>query len=262
MSREMPVPLVAVDVGNTRIKLGWFEPSPSADLAEPSDILELDARTPAFESLEPWLADRSHASWCVASVNHELARHIQTWIADERPDDPIRILRVADLGVAINLPKPERVGIDRVLGAVAANKLRAKGRRALVVDLGTAITVDSVSAGGAFLGGAILPGIGLSARALHEHTHLLPHLAMKRLDAPPNPLGKSTAEAIESGLYWGAVGAIRELVARMSDGADAVDVFLTGGAAASVADLVGPNTRYLPHLVLSGMAAVCGETPR
>jgi type III pantothenate kinase len=131
----------------------------------------------------------------------------------------------------------------------------------VVVDLGSAVTVDLVSPSGAFSGGAILPGIAMSARALHAQTDLLPDIAMSDLREPPPALGASTEEAIRAGLYWGAVGAARELIARLTAGADHPPlVLLTGGAAPAVAKLLDADARYLPHLVLSGIAAAA-ESP-
>jgi type III pantothenate kinase len=147
------------------------------------------------------------------------------------------------------------VGIDRLAGAVAANVLRGQGLPLVVVDLGTAITVDLVDSAGTFLGGAILPGIGMSARALHEFTDLLPLLNMETLTQPPPAVGASTMHAMQSGLYWGAIGAARELIERFRQFlGQQPQVLLTGGAAASVAALVEPAARYEPHLVLAGIA--------
>src|SRR6185312_7996787 len=110
---------------------------------------------------------------------------------------------------------------------------RSADRAAIIVDLGTAITVDLLEAGGAFAGGAILPGIATSARALDERTDALPRVPLEFLDKPPVPLGKSTVSAIESGIYWGAIGAIRELIGQLAAPLKrAPDVFITGGASA------------------------------
>ena len=84
------------------------------------------------------------------------------------------MLAAGDLPLEVRLERPDMVGIDRLVDAVAVNRLRDAGRPAVIVDVGTAITVDLVSADGAFLGGAILPGIQMSARAMHEFTDLLP----------------------------------------------------------------------------------------
>jgi type III pantothenate kinase len=170
-------------------------------------------------------------------------------------------LTYRDVPLRIEVDKPERVGIDRLLGALAANRLREAGRAAILVDLGTAITVDLLTAEGAFAGGAILPGIAMSARALCEQTDALPHLAVDMLGQRPAALGKSTAAAIEAGLYWGTVGAIRELIAQLSSGlGQPPDIFLTGGASPQVVELLNTDrqVRHVPQLVLSGIA-LAGE---
>ncbi len=174
----------------------------------------------------------------------------------------MRELSHHDLPLAVRVPEPDRVGIDRLLGAVAANRLRDRERPAIVIDLGSAMTFDLISADGAFLGGAILPGVGMSARALHDFTDRLPQIPMDELAEPPPPLGTSTGEAMRSGLYWGAVGAMRELIVRLRDalGTDnrQPQVFLTGGAAPIVAQFLPGDATYVPHLVLGGIASVAG----
>jgi type III pantothenate kinase len=146
----------------------------------------------------------------------------------------------------------------------------------VIVDVGTAITVDLISADGAFLGGAILPGIQMAARALHHFTDLLPLVDVSELAVPPPALGDATESAMKSGLFWGAVGAIRQLIEQLcetasSDGwggsstaspttrslvAAPTQVFLTGGAGAAVAELLGRETRHVPNLTLSGIAQI------
>jgi type III pantothenate kinase len=168
-------------------------------------------------------------------------------------------LSYLDVPLSVRVDSPERVGIDRLLGALAANRLRRRDCGAIVVDLGTAITVDFLSADGAFEGGAILPGIAMSARALAEQTDALPQTAFALLEQPPAPFGKSTVAAIESGLYWGAVGAIREIATKMSLGLDGpADIFITGGASAYLTELLTESStwtvRQVPHLVLAGIA--------
>ena len=131
-------------------------------------------------------------------------------------------------------------------------------RAAIVVDLGSAITVDVVSPDGAFLGGAILPGIAMSARALHEFTDLLPLEPMSELAQPPAALGKTTSACLQAGLYWGAIGGVRELIARLGTELAKPQLFVTGGAGAAAAGLLtGPGespATLVPHLTLAGIA--------
>jgi type III pantothenate kinase len=163
--------------------------------------------------------------------------------------------------LAIEVDSPERVGVDRLMAAVAAERLRGSDRAAVVVDLGTAITVDLVTPAGAFAGGAILPGLAMSAQALEEQTDALPHVPLDHWQRPPAPLGKSTVPAIEAGLFWGTVGAVRELIGQLSAGCESSpDVFLTGGhaplVATALANSVSWTVRHVPHLVLAGIAIV------
>ena len=94
-----------------------------------------------------------------------LSAVLADWAKQSGEDCPIRQLTYRDVPLTIRVDEPARVGIDRLLAALAADRLRQRDRAAIVVDLGTAITVDLVDADGAFAGGAILPGIATSARA-------------------------------------------------------------------------------------------------
>ncbi len=260
-----PIPLIAVNVGNSRIKLGLFRQTAAADLPEPESTLHLTGRLPEFDQLDAWLASPPLPSgeargeavgplrWHLGSVNRPAASRLIDWLRDHRPDDEIMLLTSGDLPLVVKLPRPDMVGVDRLLDALAANRLRTPGRAAVVVDAGSAITVDLVDAEGAFLGGAILPGIAMSARALHEFTDLLPRIDMAELAEPPPALGTATIAAMRSGLFWGAVGAVRQLVEQFTGDRDA-EVFLTGGAGPVVAQLMGTAARYVPHLTLAGIA--------
>ena len=151
---------------------------------------------------------------------------------------------------------PEHVGVDRLLAALSA--FRRAGGACIVVDAGTVLTVDAVSADGGFQGGAIFPGLEMIARALAEGTALLP-----RVDLPSEaPLvGKNTREAISAGLVHGVRGAVAALVegARETVGREAA-VFLTGGDAALLAPHLPAVLReVVPNLVLEGLVIAYRE---
>jgi type III pantothenate kinase len=252
------LPLIAVDVGNARVKFGLLESLDFGDgFPEPSRTLHVPGRPLEVARVAAWLAETAtgRAAWWIGSVNRPAATSLIDWLRAERPNDPITLLAVGDLPLVVAVERPERVGVDRLLDAVAANRLRRPGCPAIVVDVGTAITVDLVAADGAFQGGAILPGIAMSARAMHEFTDLLPLVEMSELGSPPPALGTSTVPAMKSGLFWGAVGSIRQLVERMAEGSPTEpEVFLTGGAGSAVAELLGRQAHYVPHLTLAGIA--------
>lgn len=252
-------PLIAVDIGNNRIKLGRFDSRGREPLPEPTDTLHVDGRNPEFRGVADWLAGMASepAAWWIGSVNRPTTTRLLDWLRSQRPNDRITLLAAGDLPLEVRLERPDMVGIDRLLDAVAANRLRRAGRPAVVVDVGSAITVDLVSSDGAFLGGSILPGIAMSARAMHEFTDLLPLVEMSELTTPPPALGTSTVPAMRSGLFWGAVGAIRQLIECLTaDVSTEPEVFLSGGAGPAVASLLGKPTRHVPHLTLGAIAVV------
>ena len=246
---------VAVDIGNSRIKFGLFEADAAVApaLPVPARTFDLDPRGGMFDAVAEWLVPRSASelTWWIGSVERNYASQMVEWLRS-RGAAHIVLLTSGDLPLTVSLPRPDMVGIDRLLAALAANRLRPADRPAIVVDLGTAITVDLVSRDGAFLGGAILPGIGLAARALHEFTDLLPRFDMTSLAEPPPALGTDTISAMRAGLFWGAIGGVRHLIDLLS--AEPAAVYLTGGAAASVAHLIAPSAQYVGHLTLAGIA--------
>jgi type III pantothenate kinase len=132
-----------------------------------------------------------------------------------------------DLGIEIHMDRPEAVGADRLVNAVAAH---ASYKGALiVVDFGTATTFDIVSENGDYEGGVIAPGINLSAQALHQGAALLPRVAVQRTQ---NVIGKDTVPAMQSGLFWGYIGLIEGLVTRIkAEYAKPMTVIGTGGLA-------------------------------
>lgn len=248
---------LAIDVGNTRVKLGLFACSSLRKRGELPSCIE---RT-SFLADEPipWelLAQWEPTNWLpsvIAGSNPGGVEQLKAnWPSSLGPI-PRVISNSEEFPLSIQVDEPRRVGIDRLLNAVAVNELRRTNRPAVIVDSGTATTVDVVSADGAFAGGAILPGLALSAKALHEYTALLPLVSVPELgQATPEPLGRNTRAAIRSGLFWGQLGAVKELIERQV-GLDA-DLFVTGGGGALLAEHL-PRARFEPHLPLQGLILI------
>lgn len=268
--------LIAVDIGNSRMKLGLFPPAAevggeAAALPTPASVLELPIThaTGEFDAakLADWckVHEFSPAHWLVASVHRGAADRLAASIHEQSDRSgrqwAMKQLSHRDVPLKINVDSPERVGIDRLVAAAAANHVRPSARAAIIVEVGTAITVDFVDAHGVFQGGAILPGLSLSARALEEHTDALPRVTVEAWQSSPRPIGKSTVAAIESGIFWGAVGAIRELVAQFSAGSEEHPmVILSGGGSKLIAETLSATfafeTLHMSQLVLSGIALV------
>ncbi len=154
-------------------------------------------------------------------------------------------------GLKVKYRNPHEVGADRIAGAIAA-VLRRPAADVIVVDCGTATTFDVVTAAGDYLGGAIMPGIGISVETLAGKTAKLPTIEIAR---PGPALGRSTVESIQSGVYHGHVGAIRQLVAELAReafGGNRPAVIGTGG----FARLLEPERLFdeiVPELVLLGL---------
>jgi type III pantothenate kinase len=161
-----------------------------------------------------------------------------------------------DLGLAVRVPHPEEVGADRLVNAVAAYE--AYGGPLLVLDFGTATTVDAVSRDGAYLGGAIAPGVAISMEALVSRTAKLPRIEMAR---PADPIGDSTLSAMRSGIYYSTLGATRELCGRLSEALQKRDgrrpkLIATGGLSYWLpASELGIHA-VLPDLTLEGLRLI------
>jgi type III pantothenate kinase len=225
-------PIVAVDVGNNRSKLGYYGMEELQRGQQCRSELSLPNDPAQWDEVGSWIEARERVGgWWIATVNRPASTELIDWIRTHRPAEPIILLTASDVPLPVSLPRRDMVGIDRLVDAVAARYLRHGPHPVVVVDMGSAITVDLLSAQGVFEGGAILPGLGLSARALYEFTDMLPLIDLATLAEPPPPVGKNTLAAMASGLFWGALGAIRELAERMVPGsAETVEVILTGGS--------------------------------
>ena len=244
---------VAVAIGNTTIQLATFSIR-GRQAGELRHIAKSPARADGFlEYLERLTNER--CAWHVASVFREAEHRLARLIAQRRTQDTYCLLSHAAMPLAVQVEQPERVGLDRLAAAVAANQLRRSGCPVIVVDVGTAVTVNLLDAAGAFRGGAILPGFTMAAGALTAQTDLLPLVPVSPQDDPPPALGTSTEKAIRSGLFWGIVGAVREIAERLTDSSTDIEIFVTGGGGHHLARLLGPTARYVPDLVLMGIAA-------
>jgi len=155
------------------------------------------------------------------------------------------------LGIKVRIKKPAQVGADRLANAVAA--MEFYGAPSIVVDLGTGTTFDVVDKNGAYCGGAILPGLGISLRALHDFTAKIP---LVQFEPVHYAIGRTTEEAVRSGVYHGAIGTVRELLSEIRGELGALaPAVATGGWCR-----VFKGTRLFPHiepdLTLKGLALI------
>ncbi len=172
---------------------------------------------------------------------------------------PLVVTPRLDLGIRLRYPAPNRIGADRLVNAAAAAQLY--GMPAVVVDFGTAVTFDVISARGEYLGGAIAPGVSAMTDYLHEHTALLPKITIRE---PASPIGKSTEEAMRVGAvigYRGLIEAILEAVCRQL-GRRKVHIIATGGHCRLIAAGIPRIQAIDPWLTLNGLRLLYARNVR
>ncbi|MGB2319343.1 MAG: type III pantothenate kinase [Candidatus Puniceispirillum sp.] len=160
-----------------------------------------------------------------------------------------------DLGIKVDIDNPSQAGADRLVNAVAAKHYHQVP--AIILDFGTATTLDLVRADGAYAGGIIAPGVHVSVDALYRAAARLPHLDVKPWDKTLPVLGRDTTSAMESGIFWGYVGLIEGLIARLraEQGAD-LPAIATGGLASLFAPHVPMISIVDADLTLRGLNAI------
>lgn len=214
--------------------------------------------------------------WNVARTGSFPWNDFQEEMARCRPQDRFSEISWENVPISCDVDFPEKVGIDRILAAYAvrrrlSDQARFEGNfRSLIVDVGSAITVDLLNSEGIFAGGAILPGLNAVSESLAGISARLPRLATEDITFAVYP-GKNTEEALAAGIYWGAVGAIcqfyRIVQTTLLDAElpSRIPIFLTGGDAerlqAGLALFVEPEQLMsIPDLVLSGIALAVRES--
>jgi type III pantothenate kinase len=159
------------------------------------------------------------------------------------------------LGIAINIDRPEQAGADRLVNAVAAAAWH--NLPAIVVDFGTATTLDLIGPKGAYEGGIIAPGVNLSIEALYMAAARLPRIAVKPWQRDMPVLGNDTISAMQSGVFWGYVGMVEGLLTRLrhSYGAE-LPAIVTGGLAPLFADHINGPLVVDADLTLKGLVRI------
>ena len=203
--------------------------------------------------LKPADIGRAVIGTVVPAALYHLRRLCRDWFNVE----PLVARSHLDWGFDIRVDAPDEVGADRLLNALAAHK---KYRSPLVViDYGTATTFDVVDVDGAYIGGVIAPGINLSLEALHKAAARLPRIGIGR---PQAVIGRGTVPAMQSGIYWGYIGMIEGLVARIRAEFDRpLDVLATGGLAPLFAEGTTAFSVIDPDLTLDGLRLLAERNP-
>lgn len=248
--------LLAIDIGNSNIVIGIFQGEKlQADWRIATDLHRTaDEYAAILLNLIPRMGIEgsmvNEAIMCSVVPHLEVA--FGTLCRRYFGIAPLVVEAGVKTGVRVFTDNPREVGADRVVNAAAAHKLY--GGPVIVIDFGTATTFDAVSAEGDYLGGAIAPGINIAAEALFTRTAKLPQVEPVR---PKHSIGRNTVTAIQSGLFFGYIGMVEGIVARIKQelGGEARTV-ATGG----YADIMAQETPVIqavnPHLTLIGLRLI------
>jgi len=240
--------LLAIDVGNTNIVLGVFD---QTTLVQSWRLQTLRERTSDELGLlvDGLFAhsriDRAGVRGVIlGSVVPPLTGTLRTMAERYFGVPAVLVEPGVNTGMPILYDNPSEVGADRIENAVAAYEQFGRAARAplIVVDFGTATTLDAITANGEYLGGAICPGVQISADALFQRAARLPRIDVRK---PARIVGRTTVGAMESGLFFGYVGMVEGLVRRMNEelGGNAITI-ATGG----LADVIAPETALIRHV--------------
>ncbi|HWE37123.1 MAG TPA: type III pantothenate kinase [Isosphaeraceae bacterium] len=250
MNTPTPIRLVA-DLGNSRLKLGRLGPGGALDATV---ALPMDEPSAWAAALESW-GGGNGARWAVSTVNPPVAERLGRFIEEWAPSEVIWYRTAAEVPLANEVEGADTGGSDRALAVVAALARHGGEGPGLVVSCGTAITVERVAPSGSWQGGAIAPSMKLAALALRLGTAQLPLI---QVNAVPESWGRSAEPAMAAGLFWGAIGTVRELLMRQTEGLEPSPWHVwSGGDAPLLAPWVdGPGALVVPELVLEGVARV------
>lgn len=224
--------LLVIDVGNTNIVFGVYKGKElihdwriSSDLVKTSDEYGLlFHQILGHRKIKPYDIDDVIISSVVPNLMHTLPNTIVKYFNKE----PIVVEAGIKTGLNIRYDNPKEVGADRIVNAVAA--LNKYGGPCIVIDIGTAITFCVVTEGKEYLGGLIIPGIGISAEALFTRTSKLPKI---EIIEPEKVIGKNTITSMQSGLYFGFStmidGIIRKILEEINCPREDMHIIATGG---------------------------------
>jgi type III pantothenate kinase len=248
--------LLVIDVGNTNTVLGVFEGKDlraqwrlKTDKSQTAD--EYGILTRNLFLLEGIQAEQIRGIMA-ASVVPTLNAVLEEMASKYFHLKPLFLTPGTRTGMAIHYDNPQEVGADRIADAVAA--FEKYGGPCIVLDFGTAITFDVVSEKGEYMGGAIAPGLGISADALFEHAAKLPRVEFRE---PQHVIGTNTVASIQSGLFYGAVGLVDGILDRLSDVlGKKTTVIATGGQASLVAGASKYKPPVEPALTLEGLRII------
>lgn len=256
--------ILAIDIGNTNTHIGFFIDAKfvavetisnsSLNITFLNKVLQINGGAKSISAVQ---------NVVLCSTRPEVEDVVTHWVHKVFKVSPLIAGQDFPIPIINKTTEPEKVGMDRLLNAVAVHRIVYKNKAlrrpapqyAIVIDSGTAITFDVITGKGEFLGGAIAPGFNTIARSLHQNCALLPLITAP--DKRPAIVGKNTKEAMSSGIYFGSIGLVKnimqELMKKVGSGKLDVRIILTGGDAELIKSILPNKTEIIPYLTLRGL---------
>ncbi len=246
--------LIAVDIGNSSINIGFFTETglsvqriATMPLRSPSDYAVFINGFVKEKNI-----DKLPEGVIISSVVPDHTNAITEALKILSKKEPLILTHKIETGIDFQINETEKLGADRIAASAGACDLF--GAPVAVVDFGTATTLNFIGSGNAYKGGVIMPGVSLMKNALFNETALLPEI---EISTPLSPLGKDTMENILSGIIYGTAGAIERIISEVEEmEAESFKVVITGG----YSELISPFLRRVhyiePHLVLKGLKII------
>ncbi len=284
--------MILVDIGNSGLRasrvsegqlferqqvfrLSWAaaiasvrKPSPEQEAAPDLRWCQLQDRS-AFDWLVSQFGEAKSEAWLVSSVQRNALEQLRLSLRDNESHPELKVVSYADLPMTIDVLFPEKTGVDRLLAAYSAfrhvNDGVSKPQSVIVVQAGTAVTIDLVDRLGAFRGGSIMPGLGLSLQLLAAGTDLLPWLGNHAVNVRPILPGKNTEQAISAGVNAALVGGAKHLVERyrceILNNLE-TKVVVSGGDGQLLMPHITEPVELVEHAVLRGLSYIGMQSPR
>jgi type III pantothenate kinase len=252
--------LLSIDIGNTNIVLGLFEGEEVKKKWRLLSDIQKSCDDYAVDIIELFLTEKIDcmqvSGVMIASVVPTLTDKIEAAVRKFVNENvPVLVVghKNVELGIEIKLANKKEVGADRLVNAVAG--FEKFGGNLIIIDFGTATTFDVVGAEGEYLGGVIAPGVNLSLKALYDMTAQLPKISLK---AQKNVIGKSTVEAMNSGVYFGYISMVEGMIAKIEAelGAKTTKIITGGLAEIFYEPLKETIHHHEPNLTLKGLQLI------
>lgn len=246
--------LIAVDIGNSSIDIGFF--TESGLIVQEIDTWPLKPHEEYLKLINMFMKEKNISKTpegcIISSVVKGHNRVLKKALRELTSEEPLMVSHKVNTGIRFDIPHPERLGPDRIANVVAAYEFYRSS--VAVVDLGTATTISILGNEANYIGGAIMPGLGLMNKSLSEGTSRLSEVT---LSPPESALGIDTDGCIQSGLFFGTAGAIERLLDEAEKEAGIkLKVVVTGGYSSLISRFLRREHTLRPDLTIEGLRII------